>query len=614
LPEYMLPSTWVRLAELPLTPNGKLDRAALPAVGSTRPELESSYEGPRNEVERVLAGIWRELLRVERVGVHDNFFELGGDSILGIQVIARASQALGLQLTVKQLFQQQTIAELAVAAAVGAGARQAEQGPVSGEVELTPIQRWFFEQEVADSHHWNQAVLLEVEERLSAEQWKEVVRGLLQQHDQLRASFSYEQGRWRHRIEELGEWVPFRYQDCEALGEAEFEETLERVGTELQGSFRLSAGPLLRVAYFDRGAKRAGRLLLVGHHLVVDGVSWRIVVEDLEAACRQVQAGERLSLPAKTGSYQQWARWMVESAGGPEWESDRGYWLGARPEGALGLGLELEQEAGENDAGSVETVGEWLEPEETRVLLQEVPRAYHTQINDALLTAILQGYERSTGRRELTIEVEGHGRETGSGQGAMDVSRTVGWFTSIFPVRLELPGSAGVGEALKAVKEQLRAVPRQGMGYGVLRYCSPEEELRGRLRGLGGAQIGFNYLGQVEAGVLGESKLLRLGHENVGPVQSRRARRAHLIDIDGQVVGGRLQLQWSYSRNRHRRQTIEKLASHILKALRALIDHCRTSPLSAFTPSDFPAARLSQRALERILQASHSGAATKGTL
>jgi len=192
----------------------------------------------------------------------------------------------------------------------------------------------------------------------------------------------------------------------------------------------------------------------------------------------------------------------------------------------------------------------------------------------------------------------------------VDVSRTVGWFTSLFPVRLELPAGAGVGESLKAIKEQLRRVPRHGMGYGLMRYCSPEKQVRERLAGMRG-EIGFNYMGQIEAGALGQSEALRLAFENVGRERSERSQRPHLIDIVGQVVGGRLHLEWFYSRNRHHRETMEKFAAGVVKALRALIDHCRSSQRSEFTPSDFPAARLTKRALDRVLQITGSRPATK---
>src|SRR5918992_2510285 len=278
LPPYMVPSAFVVLEALPLTPNGKVDRKALPA-----PEwggAEGAYEAPGTPTEELLVGIWAEVLGQERVGRQDNFFALGGDSILSIQVISRAKQA-GLQLTPRQLFQHQSIAELAAVAGVGPGL-EAEKGVVSGGVPLTPIQRWFFEQGLPEPQHFNQSVLLEVGAELEPERVQRVVRELLVQHDALRLRFSPAGGQWRQVNAGLDEGVSFGVVDLSGLAEEAQPGVVEAVAAAQQGSLNLEVGPLLRVVLFQLGVERPGRLLLGGHHLAVDGGSWRGFVRGVQ--------------------------------------------------------------------------------------------------------------------------------------------------------------------------------------------------------------------------------------------------------------------------------------------------------------------------------------------
>src|ERR687896_1563261 len=323
LPPYMVPSAFVVLEALPLTPNGKVDRKALPA-----PEwggAEGAYEAPGTPTEELLAGIWAEVLRVERVGRQDNFFALGGDSILSLQIISRARQA-GLQLTPRQLFQHQSIAELAVVAGVGPGL-EAEQGLVSGEVPLTPIQRWFFEQGLPEPQHFNQSVLLEVGAELEPGWVQRVVRELLVQHDALRLRFSPAGGQWRQVNAGLDEGVPFGVVDLSGLAEEAQPGVVEEVAAAQQGSLNLEVGPLLRVVLFQLGAGRPGRLLLVVHHLAVDGVSWRVLLEDFQRAYQQLRRGQAIELPPKTTAFKAWAERLIGYGRSEAVREELDYWL-----------------------------------------------------------------------------------------------------------------------------------------------------------------------------------------------------------------------------------------------------------------------------------------------
>jgi len=595
LPVHMIPAAFVYLETLPLTANGKLNRRALPEPGSDRPDLEPSFIAPRTRTEQVLADIWSEVLRVERIGIHDDFFELGGDSILGIQVISRANQE-GLNLRPRHLFQHHTVAQLAVIAE-NSPRIEAEQERITGPVELTPIQHWFFAQNFAEPQHYNQSVMLEVEEHLNASLLAEVVPALLEQHDALRLRFIRNGESWEQFIETVdttGE--VFTVVDVQNLEPEAQVRAIEEKAAAIQRSFDLSRGPLIKVALFETGAGKTKRLLIVIHHLVIDGVSWRILLEDLEKAYRQAQLDEQIDLGRKTTSYKEWSEQLGQYAqkitAGPE----ANYWLEqvrqqVRP-------LPVDNSAGKNLTRDERNVSSLLSLEETYSLLHEVGHAYHTQINDVLLTALVRSLSKWTGGRKFLIDLEGHGREDIVEN--VDVSRTVGWFTTVFPVLLEQESLAHPGETLKQVKEQLRAIPEHGIGYGLLAYLSEDEAIRRELQERPRPHITFNYLGQFD-GTLSKTSGFSLARESVGAMRSPDAVRPHLLDVSVSIVGERLKVDWIYSDGVYRPETVERLAQWFNEALREIITHC-ISAEPGWTPSDFPLATLSDAQLQRVLR------------
>jgi amino acid adenylation domain-containing protein/non-ribosomal peptide synthase protein (TIGR01720 family) len=596
LPDYMVPSAFVLLEALPLTTNGKVDRRALPAPETLRPELESAYVAPRTPAEETLAKIWAQILGLDQVGMHDNFFELGGDSILSIQIAARATQA-GYRLSPIQLFQHPTIAELAGLADTIPPA-PGEQGLVIGPVPLTPIQHWFFDLNVADPHHWNQAILLEVRAALSPSLLERAVQHLLEHHDALRLRFEPTESGWQQFNAGLDGVVPFSRVDLSDLPTSEQPAAVEATAARLQASFNLSEGPLLRVALFDLGPLQSARLLMAIHHLAVDGVSWRILLEDLQTAYQQISRGEAVQLPAKTTSFKQWAERLTEYAQSAPPRQELEYWL-AEPRKQVGR-LPVDYPDGVNLQMSARTVSVSLSVEETQTLLHEIPKAYNTHINDVLLTALVLAFSPWIGRPSLLVDLEGHGREDLFPD--VNLSRTVGWFTAIFPVLLDV-GEAGTPvDALKVVKEQLRRIPNRGLGYGVLRYLSQDAAITESLRAWPGAEVSFNYLGQFDQS-LPESGPFTMAPESSGPTSSLWRNRISLLEITAFVVQGRLQLNWTYSHNLHRRSTVERVAADYLDALRGLIMQCRSPQAQGYTPSDFAEFKWSQSDLDDITAA-----------
>ncbi|HEU0076802.1 MAG TPA: condensation domain-containing protein, partial [Longimicrobiaceae bacterium] len=358
----------------------------------------------------------------------------------------------------------------------------------------------------------------------------------------------------------------------------------------------LAHGPLLRAVSFHPGAGQPGRLLLAIHHLMVDGVSWRILLEDLESAYRQLTRGEAVRLPAKTTSWKAWAEGLAARSRSAALAAEAAYW---REQAHRWVAqLPTDDPSGENTLASARSVEVRLTGHETGVLLREAPAAYRTQVDDVLLTALARALARWTGELRVRVALEGHGREEAWMEG-VDLSRTVGWFTSIYPVVLELPADGGPGAALKAVKEQLRAVPGRGIGYGLLRHGGGSEP-GAELAGAAEAEVGFNYLGQLDQAVA-EDAFFAFAPESAGAPADPRGPRGHRIEVSGAVRAGCLELQIGYSARVHRPETMQRLAGWYAEELRALIAHCTADAAGGYTPSDFPLAGLSQAELDALL-------------
>ncbi|MEH1791282.1 amino acid adenylation domain-containing protein [Nostoc sp.] len=593
LPEYMIPNAIVTLDSLPLTPNGKIDRRALPEP-EARTGIEIDIVPPRTPIEEKLAQIWAQVLRVEQIGIHDNFFELGGDSILSIQIISKAKVA-GIELTVKQLFANQTIAQLATVAGT-IKTLSIEQGLVTGTLPLTPIQHWFFEQKLPQKHHFNQSFLLTVPSDLNLEILEQVWQQLLKHHDTLRLRFTQTGTIWQQIHAAPTDNITIKRFDLSTVPETEIETVIETTANELQASLNLSEN-LVQVVFFWLGIDQKARLLIVIHHLVVDGVSWRILLEDLQTAYQQLSQGKTIQLPAKTTSFQDWARQLTDYAQSEVLKSELDYWLSASYDAVDFLPVDYAQ--GVNTTASARTVTVSLDEAETLSLLQDVPKAYKTQINDILLTALALVLSGWTDSESVLFNLEGHGREEIID--GIDLSRTVGWFTTIFPVVVELGIADDLGTALKSVKEQLRVIPNKGIGYGLLRYLNVDPEISAQLEKIPQAEISFNYLGQF-AQVVNTSSLMQIANEPSGNSESLQGQRHYLLDINAIIINEKLQIDWTYSSNIHQEETIENIAQEFVETLQDIIAHCLSPENAGYTPTDFPLIQLNQLEIDQILQ------------
>ncbi|WHZ21724.1 MAG: polyketide synthase module [Nitrospira sp.] len=593
LPEYMVPAVYVVLDKLPLTPNGKVDRKALPAPEAGGGEARL-YVAPRTEFETTLAAIWRQVLRVERVGIHDNFFELGGDSILSIQVIAQARER-GIRVTPRQLFQHQTVAALA-AVSTGKPAEAEREGPVQGAVPLTPIQQDFFAQGVANPHYYNQAVLLAVQPAVDLRRLEHAVQAVLAHHDAFRLRFTPTADGWRQAYAAEAAAVTVEYVDLAAVPVAEQAQALEAAATDRQARLDLTTGPVVRAVLFTRGPAQTARLLLVIHHLVVDGISWRILLEDLMTAYQALTTQAPVRLPTSS-SFQAWATQLHAYSHSAALQAEAASWLAIEPAAAWAIPVEDPQGAATEADAEIVTVS--VDAETTRQLVQAVPAAARTQLHEVLLAALVQVLSEWSGSAVVAFDLEGHGREDVFPE--LDVSRTVGWFTTVYPVVVRVAPGATPGAVLAAVKARVRRLPHKGLGYGLLRYGGGDPEVRRHLAAQPPAPVSFNYLGQLDQTFPPEAPV-RPAPESVGPNQAAGSRLPYEWDINAHILDGRLHVLWGYSGRRYRRATMAALGERYEQALRTLIRECLAGEAAGYTPADFPDVELSPEALNHILE------------
>ncbi|MFD3917313.1 amino acid adenylation domain-containing protein, partial [Streptomyces sp. NPDC058603] len=621
LPEYMVPSTVVMLDALPLMPNGKVDRKALAGVESSGVE-DTGYVAPRSVTEETLSGIWARVLGVERVGVDDNFFDLGGDSILSIQVVSQA-RAAGLRISPKDVFDRQSVRALAehltrVAAAdrTPDAAGPEPLAPVAGPVRLTPIQEWFFGSPAGPSHRFDMSMAATLAPGTDLDALAGAVAALVAHHDALRLRFVRDEaGVWTQYVADAADST-HRYTehtDLTHLPSGERQSEMDRRTDIARDALDLTEGPLLRALTFGLG-EDGDRLVLLVHHAVVDGVSWRVLLEDLALAYGQLVSGAVVDLGPRSASFQEWAsrlRSHVEAGG---FDTELEYWSGIGqdvPTELPGATPTTEPAAATQAADPAEptapaTASAELSPDATRRLLHKVPSVYRTRVNEVLLAVLARVLGRWTGQDRVLVDVEGHGREEIFPD--LDLSRTVGWFTTVFPLELASgtePGPRAGGDAtgpdwavlVKSAKERLRSVPGRGLGYGALRH------LRRSVPAIH-PQVSFNYLGQfdtVTSGAKGSGSAPQGPLREVGFIQDDAgllAGRDHALDVTSRVADGRLLVDFVWSAGVFSDEVMEGLASAFVGELEGFLAHCELPGAGGVTPSDFPLSPLDQAGLD----------------
>ncbi len=591
LPAYMVPTRVMMLEAFPLTPNGKIDSKQLSLL--MQDTQEYVRVAPRNQSEELLVNIWRALLKKETVGVHDNFFELGGDSIQCIFMVDKARKA-GIHITPQQIFSYPTIAQLARVVEQSARVDTAQE-PLTGDVPLTPIQHWFFERKLAQPQHWNQSMLLEGPTTFSPAHLQQIIEQLMLHHDALRMRFRQENGHWQQFYSLPNTDVPYMSIDISMLSESERQNYMKHTFLQQQASLHLEKGPLVRFVHFYQGKSQPCRLFIVIHHLVIDTVSWSILLDEIETACAQLLRGERIVFDPKTTSFKHWAELLQEYARSQHFIMEAAYWLEEARMRVERLPRDLSTSGQTTGSeASSRTIVAVLTPEETQ-RLQEAAQAYRAASNELVLTALALALARWTGTSQLLIALEGHGREELSDQ--LGFSRSLGWYTTLFPLLLQIEKADEPGTCLQMIKEQRRAVPGRGISYGLLRYLHDDPVLTERLRTLPTPEILFNYLGRIDHASSTESMFSPVGEESECDHHPENT-RSHLFEINAYIIADRLEIHWTYSNQAHHERTVRKLLEDTLEHLRALMAQRWTE--EAVTPSDFPLAKLNRQKLQTL--------------
>lgn len=582
LPDYMIPAFFMTVTEIPLSPNGKVDRKRLP-----KPEQQTqvnTYTSPRAGNESILAEIWAEILKLDRVGRNDNFFTLGGDSILSFKVVSRAAKA-GITLSVQDMFATKSLAELAARADQGAAAVIAEQGLVSAEATLTPIQNWFFSQGLEKPHHWNQSQILKLQAPLKPSMVADILSYLMQHHDALRLTYPTRDGQHTgHHIKPLQE-APLKHVDLAELSEQASRDAILAEANDMQASFDLSDGPLFKAALFSM-AHNSQVLLLVAHHLIMDAMSWRILLEDLETLTTQALAGKALDLGRKTTAFRDYATilWQQDAT------EEAAYWQAVQQTQAAALPMAAPQtRARLATYAKLELV---IPKDVTLALMGPAQRPYRTNLEELVLTGMLHALCQWTGQSQQKIHLERHGRDLSDSR--LDLSRTVGWFTTLFPVAFELGNPAAIEDRLKRVKESLRQVPNGGRGYG-LHYHTQQAA-----KPLNQPQISFNFLGNFDDD-LDASGFYQPADLPSGQEQSLENHGLHALSVDCWIYQGCLRFHLAYPSSQFETSQMDELGISIQGSFETLVAHTLREDAGGYTPSDFPLAGLDQNALDRLL-------------
>jgi len=604
LPLYMLPSHYVQLDALPLNANGKLDKKALPNPETLGLSSGVAYIAPTNEVEKHLVAVYEEVLKKHPIGINEDFFALGGDSIKSIQAVSRLKQR-GYTITIKDILTYPTIQNLAPKAIIEN--RTIEQGIIKELIPLSPIQHYFFEQHRTNNHQYNQSILLESKKSIDEKALRAALDKIILHHDALRIIYHQTAVGWVQ--ENKGEEQSYSFELIENTNQnlaaapavasvltshhshhQQDASTFIQHCSRIQSSINLQTGPLFKVALF-KNTQQPDLLLLVCHHLVIDGVSWRILLEDLSTLYQQYLLNQPLILPLKTDSFYYWQQKQIEYATSKTIQQQEAYWSIVASTNINQLPKDNAQ--GSNRVEDTAVVDFTLNEKRTAQLLTQCYKAYQTDINDLLLAALTLALREIFDLQNIAINLEGHGREDiGSN---IDVSRTVGWFTSLYPVIINATHSNDIIRHIIEVKETLHRIPNKGIGYGTLRYLAKKPY---RLQ----PEIVFNYLGDFGEGVYYKTgeQLFEFSEKEHGQNMPDKMQRDYVLDISGMIVDKKMRLSIRYSRQQYTQITIERLSEAYQQQLENIIQQLSTENATHITPVDLTYKELTLEQLQEL--------------
>ncbi len=601
LPEYMVPAKFVILKNMPLTQNGKNDRSAL-ALRAVVIE-KKSYTAPTNHREKILVRIWQEVLQVVKVGITDNFFELGGDSILSLQIVFKARQN-GLQLDTRQIFEHQTIAQLAIFAndADVSAHKQSmsDRQNICGPIPLSPMQYWLFEHKGIGHHNFNQSYLFSVEKILNINCLEQAFLQVINHHMGLRKIFSEDKNedkRWSAEISKpLRE---FRIETVAINDSRDFssKEQVQKFSSQVQSDFVLDNPPLIKVIYFKIQNDTLDRLLLVAHHGIIDNVSWQIIFSDIEKIYTALIA-KRIPKPLENStSIRKWIEYLHAYKNSESLQKEYCYWHAMLQDYRQSIPVDFIDGVMNNQVKQAKKLWRRFDIQQTNSLLFSANRSFSTKPNELIAVALVATLAKWMKTDQVKFDVESHGRVDEFEE--IDLSRTVGWLTALYPVIVETGSLIDLGKLIKVTKEVFRSVPKLGIGFGVLNYLEPAKELDNT------AEICFNYLGNLIENDTCKGLFSQLAEEKVHHKHAPMLQRHYLLEIDAYIVNGELMMEWTYCEHAHHHSTISRLADGLFSDLENIINYCMHCQHVEYTPADFPRVSLSISDLEK-LQRKHS--------
>jgi amino acid adenylation domain-containing protein/non-ribosomal peptide synthase protein (TIGR01720 family) len=587
LPNYAIPKAFIKLETLPLTTTGKIDRKSLPAPDVDRLLTATNFVAPTTPIEKTLAQIWSAVLGIEKIGINDNFFEIGGDSIISIQIVAKANR-LGLLLEPRQLFQHQTIAELARVATVS----KLELETV--KIPLTPSQSQFISQNQIEFSLGNHSLSLEINSSVQLKLLETALHYLIQYHDSFHFSFIKNESGWQQVYSNVNSSVNNKEVltkiDLSALPESEQKKEIASVS--------LSAQIPIKFVLFDLGKKQNKILLIISHCLICDRFSYKIIIEDLKVAYQQLVREKPISLPTMRASFKEWSQYLQEYSKSDKVLQEKDYWLAQKQKPFIKLPVD----SWEEKKVDTQVVSIFLSQPKTKNLRSNlVHKAYNTKVEDLLLTALVLTFNKWTEKQQIWIDFITHSRPERINN--LNLSRTVGQFTNCYPISFELTKTINTGTALITVKEHLHTILERGISYSISR-----SEIKSKLPAYPQPEVSFNYLGNWD--VLDNSDLLKLIPSDSFFLNSD-VQQFSEIEVKAFVLNGKFQCYWQYNQALYRRETIETRAKEFIEFLQDLIIHCQSLEEKKYTASDFPQANLSQQKLDKFLAKIERGASNK---
>lgn len=584
LPAHMVPQRIFMTDELPRSVTGKIDRNALGATQFGADEVDGSEDlvVPRNAAEVALASAWSSVLGMDELSVHDDFFEVGGDSLLSIRILAKLG-SLGLKISAEDFFANPTIAMQASVATLQEAVDPAAAAR-PGAVPLGPIQTWFQDRVGADQARWNQCRVYELGKHRSADEISGAFAKLVERHDALRLKFDVDDGRLQQFLETKGQSVPLHVVNAGSMESERFEAFIDGVGDDLNRQMRLDSPPLLRAALVLTEGSIADLLIIAAHHLIVDAIS----LATLEGELEQLLAGEASSsLPAVSTPVSSWYRQLNEKASAMINPTTADYWQQQAANAAPGLpAIDSSTINLESDVAEHSLV---LDAQLTKQLLEGVPKSFSVRPHEVVLAAVVRTLTTWTNGDAITLDIEGHGREAILDD--IDLTRSVGWLTSVYPLTVLAKAEASEGELLRRTKDQLRGVPLSGLSHGLwLQSATNARRVE--------SQVCFNFFGR--SGAIDEMKNLKLVREHVGNCRDIASKRAYVVEINADATGQRLLIGWRYNQKLQSAIEIAELATRCEEVLTSLIRYCLGGTDSGASPGDFPLADLDQSGLDEL--------------